>query len=169
LKTPIDSIYPVTDAVKRFVGDTRKEITLADIDLSSYKIHTPPTLALDVKTNGRYYTVLIVGVLTRLTPRDENETINIVKRGGRVMTGPTRTLNFWIRDDTDEVFCKISRLNFEPLHAKKFMDTSRVGKTIVAVKGDVPPDFRMIRVKNFRILGEIDVDIIPTAQKETME
>lgn len=165
MKTPIDSIYPVTDAVKNLVGDKREGVTLADVDLSKFKIQTPTTLALDVKTINKYYPVMVVGVLTRLTPRDENETINIVKRGGRVMTGPTRTLNFWIRDDTDEVFCKINRFNFDSLNAKEFMDTSRVGKTLVAVKGDVPPDFRMIRVKNFRVIGEIDAEIIPTAIK----
>ena len=162
-RTPIDSIYPVTDAVKRLAGDERPNITISDVDLSPFRIRSQATLALEVKPVNRYYTVVVIGVLTRLTPRDENETINIVKRGGRVMTGPTRTLNFWIRDDTDEVFCKIGRFDFHNLDAKKFMDTSRVGKTLVAVKGDVPPDFRMLRVKNFRILGEIDADIIPSA------
>jgi hypothetical protein len=162
-KTPIDSIYPVTDFVKQLAGDERKEISLADIDLSNINILTPPTLALNVIPNSRYQNgVVVVGVLTRLTPRDENETINIVKRGGKVMTGPTSTLNFWIRDDTDEVFCKIGRFDFTKLEAKEFMDTSRVGKTVVAVKGDVPPDFRMVRVKRFRVLGEIDADVITT-------
>jgi hypothetical protein len=34
---------------------------------------------------------------------------------------------------------------------------------IVVVKGDVPPDFRMLRVKRFRVLGEIDADVITEA------
>ena len=164
-KTPIDSIFPVTDAVKRIAGDTKDVNDLTDIDLSNI-IRSLPTLCLNIKPNGRYQKITAIGVLTRLTPRDENETINIVKRGGKVMTGPTRTLNFWIRDDTDEVFCKIGRYSFEKLCAKEFMETSRVKKTIVAVRGEVPADFRMIRVSNFRIIGEIDAELIEGSLNE---
>jgi DNA polymerase III alpha subunit len=159
-RTPIDSIYPVTDTLKNMVGDVRKDISIADIDLTSINILSQPTLTRDVQLNGSDYSVLVIGVLTRLVPRDENETINIVKRGGLVRTGQTAYLNFWIRDDTDELFCKIDRFNFIPLDAKGFMDTSQVGKTIVAIRGIVPNYFRMVRVQRIKMIGKIDTDLI---------
>jgi DNA-directed DNA polymerase III PolC len=159
-KTAIDSIYPVTDAVKKMVGDERgDDVMLDQLDLTSLNIKSNISHAVDIKPDGRKRTVVAIGVITKLAPRDENEAINVARRGGKKFSGPTQALNFWIRDDTEEVFCKIGRLQFENLRGKEFTENSRVGVTLVAVKGQLPADFRMIRVEQLKIIGELDAEL----------
>jgi DNA polymerase III alpha subunit len=146
-RTPLDSIYPVTDAIARLVPDW------------SAKFVSVPTPVVDIKPNGREYVVMAIGVVTKVAPKDENEAVNVAKRGGRrYETGPTQTLNFWIRDDTDEIFCKLDRFNYEGLGGKHIQDTSRVGRTLYAVKGIMPRNFRMIRVTAIKYIGEMDLE-----------
>jgi hypothetical protein len=57
-------------------------------------------------------------------------------------------------DDTDEVFCKVDRFNFERL-GRKILEQGRAGRSIYAIKGTVPHDFRMIKVNQVRYLGEM--------------
>lgn len=143
-ETGIDSLFPIEDAVKRLHPD----------GLSAVNIVTDPMPIAKVQcgVNGQ---VMIVGVASKIAPKDENEAVNIAKRGGRVLTGPTKALNLFFRDDTDEIFCKINRFKFNQL-GQQVLETGRAGKSLYAVKGTVPSGFRMISVDNIRYLGELD-------------
>ena len=147
-KTPIDSIFPVTDAVAKLWPD-----------LTAANIYTEPTPIRNVQcgVNGD---VVIIAVAAKVAPKDENEAVNVAKRGYKLSRGPTQSLNLFMKDDTDEIFCKINRYDYENI-GKDVYENARVGRSLYAIKGNCPPDFRMIRVKAIKYLGEIDADLRP--------
>jgi DNA polymerase III alpha subunit len=144
-RTGLDSLYPITDAVKK-------------VDLDALKIVSSPWPIKEVQCGVRGH-VMIMGVITKIAPKDENEAVNVMKREAKgrrgLLTGPTSSLNLFVRDDTDEIFCKIDRFNYEEL-GRQVAETGRAGKSLYAIKGECPQDFRMIRVENIRYLGEMD-------------
>ena len=141
--TEIDSLWPIKNAIQRIMPDP-----------SAKNIHSPVTQVIDVQTNNTEYTVMVFGVVQQIKPRDENEVVNIAKRGYAVK-GPTQSLNLTIADDTDRIFGKIDRFKFDKI-GKEIVDRGRPGKAIYAFKGKVPPNFRMIRVENIRFIGFTD-------------
>lgn len=143
VRTPIDSIFPVNDAVAAMYPD-----------LTKINIFTEPTPIRDVQCGVRG-DVVIIAVAAKIAPKDENEAVNVAKRGYKLTRGPTQSLNLFMKDDTDEIFCKISRYDYEEI-GKAVYEQGRVGKSIYAIKGNCPPDFRMIRVKAIKYLGEMD-------------
>jgi len=143
-KTEIDSLWPIRNAVQRIMPDP-----------STRNIFTPPTSVVDVQTNGAEYTAMVFAVVQQIKPRDENEAVNVAKRGGKVLSGPTQSLNLTIADDTDRIFGKIDRFNFEKI-GRDIVERGRPGKAIYAFKGRVPANFRMIRVEQARFIGFTD-------------
>jgi hypothetical protein len=95
--------------------------------------------------------VAIAGVATRIAPRDENDLQNVTRRGYKVKP-PSMCLHMFMKDDEDEIFCKIDRLDFERL-ARPVIDRGKPGKSLYGVKGTVPSGFRMIKVKHILYLG----------------
>jgi hypothetical protein len=149
-KTEIDSIYPIADRVKKLFPD-----------LSTINIISSPKNIIDVQC-GVGGEVMIIGVLNKINPKDENEAVNVARRGYAVK-GPIRALSLFILDDTDEIYCKIDRFNFERLGVS-MIERGRAGKSIYAIKGTVPNFFRMILVKSYRYIGDMTED-----QNETQE
>lgn len=142
-RTEIDSMFPISDAIERLHPDPAVSV----------KITTKPTPIIEAQC-GIKGDIVIFGVLTRVAPRDDNDPANIVKRGYAV-TGPHWSLNMFIRDDTDEIFAKVNRYDYERF-GKEILENGRVGKSLWAFKGDVPESFRMIAINNIRYLGELD-------------
>jgi hypothetical protein len=105
---------------------------------------------------------MIIGVLNKIAPKDENETVNVMKReaAGRtgLLKGPTAALNLFAEDDSDEIFCKIDRWNFEAI-GRAVVERGRAGKAIYAIKGTVPKFFRMISVSAIKYLGDMEDSI----------
>ena len=145
-KTPIDTLYPVTDRVAKLHPD-----------LKAIKIYTEPTPIKQVQTTGQYHEVVVIGVARRIVPRDRNELVLIARRGGKRKSGPTAYLNIFLGDDTDEIMCTINERIY-PSVGKPIVERGRAGKSIYAFKGLVPKDFRMIDVKAVKYLGDLDVD-----------
>src|SRR5712691_10327385 len=50
--------------------------------------------------------VVIAGVATRIAPRDENDLQNVTRRGYKVKLA-SMCLHMFMKDDEDEIFCKI--------------------------------------------------------------
>jgi DNA polymerase III alpha subunit len=154
-KTPIDSLYPIADAINRLVPDLR-----------AINIITKPTRVKDVQCGIRHR-VVILAVVKKIAPKDENETINVLKRQQRaqargmvakndgVLAGPSQALNIFFNDDSDEIFCKVDRFDFERI-GRPIIERGLVGKALYAIKGTVPEDFRMINVEMVKFLGTID-------------
>lgn len=141
-KTPIDSLHPIWDAVKRLHPDLTK------INIFSEPI---PVLKVQPGIRGDF---LVFVVARRIAPRDENDAQNVQKRGYK-LNGPTQALNMFVADDSDEIFCKINRYDFEKI-GRPVVERGKVDKALYAIKGSCPADFRMIKVKQIRYLGDLD-------------
>ena len=137
-KTLIDSLYPVQDRINALHPGHKPTVPIAAIKMDTYNF-------------------VASGVLRKMNPRDENEDVNVARRGGRRVTGPDKSLLMFLRDDTDEIFCKIDRYLYEQL-GRAIQERGRTGKALYAIQGDCPPDFRMIKVRNVKYLGDMDPD-----------
>jgi DNA polymerase-3 subunit alpha len=144
-KTNIESLYPIHDAVKRRYPDLKA--------VPKPNIQTRPTSIDKAFETRKGRDVVVIGVISRNSPLNENEPGRVAKRGYAVK-GPTAALNFHLMDDTAEIFCKVSRFDFGVL-AKPLVN-GKLKESIFAIKGSVPEDFRMIWVKAVRYLGELD-------------
>lgn len=141
LKTEISSLYPVSEAVARLWPNLRDA-----------GIETRPTPVEDVYSTRAGRDVVVIGVLVKNHPLNENEPSRVARRGYAVK-GPVEALNFRLQDDTGDVFCKVSRWQYAEL-GKKFLD-AKAGSSLFAIKGDVPKDFRMVWVRRVKYLGEM--------------
>lgn len=156
-KTAIDSVWPIRDAFCRLLPDP-----------SARNIHTPPVTIDSIAPLSFSQDVLIFCTFLKINPRNENETINIAKRGGKLIEdGSTTSLNLQAADDTGQIFCKISRHDYKRL-GLEIVNRGNPGKALYAVKGWVRENFtfRMISVKNVRFIGMISDQTEPTQTKE---
>ncbi len=152
-KTPIDTLYPIRDAIAALHPDIAV----------SANIMSKPIPVSEVQC-GLMGEVMVFVVMRKIAPRDENDAQNVVKRiqraaeRGRTVSGRldgvTQALNMFIADDTDEIFCKIDRFNFEAL-GRDVIERGKPGKALYAIKGTVPRDFRMIGVTRIKWLGDL--------------
>jgi DNA polymerase III alpha subunit len=142
--TEIDSLWPVQNAFKRHLPDP-----------SERNIHTPPTPVVKLQLNGSDYKALAFVVVQQIKPRDENEAVNVAKRGGKVFTDHTQSLNLTIADDTGPIFAKIDRFAYDKI-GREIVERGRPGKALYAMKGTVPRGFRMLRVEAVRFIGFMD-------------
>jgi DNA-directed DNA polymerase III PolC len=141
-KTEIDSIFPISDAInKKFPS------------LSDAGIVTEPTEVINAQC-GITGDIVIIGVLNRMNIKNENDEVSVQRRGYE-FKGATTALNMFVADDTDEIFVKISRFDYEK-YAKEIIDRGKVGKALYAFKGQVPAGFRMLSVKKVKFLGFLD-------------
>jgi DNA polymerase III alpha subunit len=143
--TDIDSLYPIRDRLQQIMPDPRER-----------NIHTEPRKIIDVQTIGQDYSVLVFCVISQIKPKDENEQINVAKRGYKFKS-MTQSLNLRLKDDTDTMFAKVDRFKFEQI-GRGIIERGRPGKALYAIKGKVPRDFRMIRVEMVRYLGDMERD-----------
>ena len=141
-KTDVDSLFPIADSIKRLHPD-----------LEAINIVSSPTPVINVQCGVRG-DVMILALAKKLAPLNENEPSRVAKRGRKV-SGPTDALNMFFMDDTDEIFCKIDRYNFERI-GREVSERGRQGKALYAIKGTIPEDFRMIKVRQIKFLGFTD-------------
>lgn len=145
-ETKIDTIWPVTDRFKELLPDP-----------SEKNIFTPPTNIADLQVNGAMQQgVMVFCKIDVINPKDENSHEAVTKRGYK-FKGPTQALNLWISDDTDKVFAKINRWDYQRL-ATQIIERGRTGKALYAIKGEVPKSFRMLSVKAIRYIGDMEQD-----------
>lgn len=145
-ETEIDSLYPIRDTINRMHPD-----------MSKINIISSPTPINKVQP-GFKGEVMIFAVANRIAPVDENEPQRVLKRGYEIKKGPTDALNLFMRDDTDEIFCKINRYDYKRI-GEAVVNKGRPGKSLYAIKGTVPEDFRMISIKNIRYLGDLKTEL----------
>jgi DNA polymerase-3 subunit alpha len=141
-KTEIDSIFPISDAINKKFSS-----------LSDAGIVTEPTEVINAQC-GITGDIVIIGVLNRMNIKNENDEVSVQRRGYE-FKGATTALNMFVADDTDEIFVKISRFDYEK-YAKEIIDRGKVGKALYAFKGQVPAGFRMLSVKKVKFLGFLD-------------
>jgi DNA polymerase III alpha subunit len=150
-RTAVDSLYPIRDRVRALYPLGLQEP--APVGLGFTKMEA----AVRDCQPGVMGQKLVVVVPTRLIPKDENEPVKVAKRGYK-LNGPTQALNMFVRDDDDEMFCKVGRRLYETL-GKRIQDHARVGKAIYAIMGPIPENFRMIDIQQARLIGDMEEDI----------
>jgi DNA polymerase III alpha subunit len=145
-KTDIDSIWPVRDAFQRHMPDPLER-----------NIVTPPTpvIKCQIKTND--YQVVVFVTLSKINPRDENEAVILARRGYEIKDGRTNSLNLQLTDDTDTIFGKVSRYDYEKF-GREIVDRGRPGKCLYAIKGRIRggSSFRMLMIQSIKYIGDID-------------
>ena len=144
-KTKIDSLFPISDRFKELLPDP-----------SVKNIHTPPTRIIDAQCKSEKYEVVVFCAIENIKPKDENEEINVARRGYKVK-GPTQALNLRLADDTDVIFAKVNRWDYEKF-GKPIVERGRAGKALYAIKGSVPKDFRMISITAVKYIGDLEKD-----------
>lgn len=142
--TPLDSLWPIRDAFERIMPDPKAR-----------SIFTEPTPIDELVTKGFKYEALVFVVIRKINPRDENEVINVVKRGGVVYTDKTQSLNLQIADDTGTLFAKVGRYDYDRI-GKQIVDRGAPGRALYALKGNVPEDFAMLSVKKIKFIGMLN-------------
>jgi hypothetical protein len=144
-KTEIDTLDPISDAIRRECPD-----------LTEKNIFSSPIPIIEAVPKRHRGPIMVMGLIQKISPLNENEPSRINRRNGRVFTGPLEALNFRIRDDSgDDIFCKIDRWKFDRI-GREMLESCRAGNSLYAVKGPIPDDFRMIRVDQIRYIGELD-------------
>lgn len=145
-KTDIDSIWPVRDAFQRIMPDPLER-----------NIITPPTPVIDCQIRNRDQTVVVFVTPSKINPRDENEAVIVARRGYEIKDGRTTSLNLQLTDDTDTIFGKVSRYDFEKF-GREIVDRGRPGKALYAIKGRIRggSSFRMIMIQSVKYIGDID-------------
>jgi hypothetical protein len=144
-QTPIDSLFPIRDAFRRLLPDPAER-----------NIFSPPTSVKEILTKDNGHVVLVFCTFESINPRDENEIVQIAKRGYEIKDGFTASLNLQIKDDSGIIFGKIDRWKFSKI-GKEIVDRGGAGKNLYAVKGRVSGSstFRMISVDVVRYIGRI--------------
>ena len=81
-----------------------------------YKKDSPfgkATLIKDIKKDGEQY--VFIGMITKRSIRDVNESKAIIKRGGKVESGPTTYISMLVEDDSGSIDVSIGRFHFEEI------------------------------------------------------
>ncbi len=144
-KTSIDSVWPIRDAIRRHMPDPAER-----------NIITPPTPVINCQIKPRDQTVVVFAVLSKINPRDENEPVKVAQRGYE-FKDKTTSLNLQVTDDTDTIFGKIGRFDYERL-GREIVDRGKAGKALYALKGTIRggTSFRMLSIKSVKYIGDID-------------
>jgi len=136
-KTKIDSLDPIRDAFN--VHLAQKNITTKPKDIGQ--------VMLGEKA------ICVYCVVEKVKQINENDPAIVAKRGYE-FKGNTLSVGGWIRDDSGKIYFKLD--SRRPDLVKEFIERARPGKTMFAIKGWCPQGFRMIKVDDFRYVGEID-------------
>lgn len=136
--TPIDSLTPIADA-------------FAARDLQALKVQSIPREIASLKNEE---SVCVFAVITSVKPIYENAPAIVAKRGYE-LHGPLNSVQFWARDDSGEMYCKIDRWDFDELGVP-FIEQAKPKKSLYGIKGWVPRGFRMIKVESLKYMGEMD-------------
>jgi len=143
-KTSIDSIYPVRDAIVRLVPD-----------LHAANIVSTPVTMEELSTCSDRETVLVFGVIIRITPKDKNDPEAVAKRRGRKEYGPTKYINVRLKDDTGAVTCQIEPRDYERVGIP-IEDRGNINSAIYVVKGEYLKNYNMIKVERIKYIGELN-------------
>lgn len=161
-KTPIDSLWPIRDAFAALLPDPQER-----------NIYTPPTPIVKLTKEQRDYEAVVFCTLTKINPRNENEAVNVARRGGKIIPDDDPegllSLNLTLADDTGTIFGKIRRKDYERL-GRPLVELGRTGRALYAIKGKMlghrgtGDTFRMLMISGVKLIGDMD-DLKPVKVK----
>jgi hypothetical protein len=96
--------------------------------------------------------VLLLGKVVRKEVRDENETVRLARREGKLKTGQTLFLDIFITDDSGvPLTLRIDRFSYEPLG--RIAANSLQEGDVLMVRGNRIPNFAMVKVQRMKCLN----------------
>lgn len=145
-KSTFSSLTPVTDY-------------MLEVNARKYVV-SDFTPIEDIQLTGDWCEdVYICGVCTVIAERDENEPKRVqdrLERGQQGMySGQTKFVELRVTDDTGTYFAKIGRNEFNKWGVE-ILEKGKEKKTVVIIKGTLPPSAPVLLVKNFKILGDME-------------
>lgn len=146
-ETSLDTLTPIGDAIRRLMPDP-----------AARNITTLPTPIADIKPSDQPYEAMIFCTPVKINPRDENEIINLTRRGFEITDGKTEFLQLRCMDDTGTVMAKVNRFNFGKI-GRTIIDKGRPGKSLWALKGKVytmGEGFLILSVSAARYIGDLE-------------
>lgn len=100
---------------------------------------------------------VFIGVVNKKEMRDENETVRVAKRGGKLRTGQTLFTDLFLSDDSDEeVIARIRTKDFERFGRKAF-ESLKEEEDVVLVRGKRYRDSTVVFVDKLRCLTRPEV------------
>ena len=153
----LKSLFPIADAFK----SKREELVKCRA--------LPPTKIKDVQSRDKEYTVTVWCVLSKITTRDENDAVNVAKRGGKLVTGqPTTSLTLKLKDDSGTISGRITRWDYERI-GKPISDRGRLGKCLYVLTGKVRGGeqsvFRSIKIESASYVGDLPTEVKKKKEK----
>lgn len=96
--------------------------------------------------------VLVLGKVVRKEVRDENETVRLARREGKLKTGQTLFLDIFVTDDSGTpLTLRIDRFMYEPLG--RIAANSLQEGDVLMVRGNRIPNFGMVKVQRIKCLN----------------
>lgn len=95
--------------------------------------------------------VLVIGKLVEKNLRDANELVNVQKRGGSKVSGPSMFLNITVEDDSGSIICTIDRFKYERL-GKPIIESGKLGDWFLW-RGVCRKGFRKIYIDRWKKLS----------------
>jgi len=144
--TPVDSLYPVRDAVARNCPP-----------LDEMNILSEPVPLHKIGPDHHNKSFLVIVRIDKIKPNDENEEVYVARRGGKRISGPhTTRLILKISDDTDEIVAKVHRNHYDKL-GKPIVELGGAGKVIYALKGQLAylDGFRLFNIHRIKYLTRL--------------
>lgn len=100
---------------------------------------------------------VFIGRVAKKEMRDENETVRVAKRGGRLRTGQTLFTDLFLADDSDEdVIARIRTKHFDTFGRRAFEEL-REDEDVVLVRGKRYMDSTVVFVDRLRCLTRPEV------------
>ena len=96
--------------------------------------------------------VLWLCKVTKKELRDENETVRVGRRNGKLVQGPSLFLDIFAADDSGiPITLRVDRHSFEPM-GRVALENLLVGQDVLLVRGRRVPNFAMIKVTRMKCL-----------------
>jgi DNA polymerase III alpha subunit len=144
-ESPFTELFPIT---KRY-ADVYANPAAYNIVGGIYKIADIPQPEVEMSC-------VFIAEIVKKNPRNYNEQVLINKRDGAVGTGPLDFLDMQLRDDTDIIFARINRYDYERI-GKEILDHIPVGAHLL-VRAKFLPGMRFAFVQRWK---RLDVNTAP--------
>jgi DNA-directed DNA polymerase III PolC len=138
-------LYPITTTYRGLYEDPESRGVASGWSVSLIK---------DIPPNSE---AVFIGKVVKKEMRDENETVRVAKRGGKLKDGQTLFTDLFITDDSDEdMICRLRTKDFDRLGRPAF-ERLKEGQDVVMIRGRRYLDSTVVFVDRIRCLTRPEV------------
>lgn len=99
-----------------------------------------------IKETGRYR---FLGKLLKKTLKDANDLDQVARRDGKLVEAPTTYIIFIVADDTADLMCMVSRLNYEK-EGTVIADFGKIDESWYHLEGEYNPGYNLMMVDSVK-------------------